>query len=437
MNSTSITAPPSKSVSHRAAIAAALSRGESRLFNMLDSDDINRTLECLQSLGTVITGDKDKGLSVQGGGLLFGSRGRTVDLNVGESGTTCRLLTPVAALAGDPCRIHGEGRMHERPVGELAEVLQAQGAEIEWLQNRGYPPFIISSKGLFGGEMQISLEQSSQFLSGLLLAAPFAETRSTIHISGDKVVSWPYVALTLQVMEQFGAYAKPQVLQGSDWEDVDRDADPEITPGRIRFQVDPCDYKARDYTVEGDWSNASYFLAAGILLPNGLELHNLLADSIQGDRAILEILSRMGAEITGNAGSIFVQPGRLYGADLDMGICPDLVPTVAVMASLADTPSRIRNVHHLRFKESDRLSALASEISKTGCDINVTADGLEIQPKPLERGNEIHFTTYGDHRIAMSLSLYELAGIKVNLDQPECVQKSFPDFWEKWKMIKS
>ena len=432
MNTTTITAPPSKSVSHRAAIAAALSRGESHLFNMLDSDDINRTLDCLQSLGTVIKGDNKQGLTVQGG---FESGGKTVDLNVGESGTTCRLLTPVAALAGRPCRIHGEGRMHERPMGELANVLQTQGAEIEWLQNEGYPPFIINSRGLPGGEMQISLEESSQFLSGLLLASPFAGKQCSIHVRGEKVVSWPYVALTLQVMQQFGAYAKTQVLQGNSWQDVDRDARPEITPGKVRFIVDPGGYTARDYTVEGDWSNASYFLAAGILLQSGLELQNLLADSIQGDRAILEILSEMGADLRSESDSIIVKPGRIFGADLDMGVCPDLVPTVAVMASMAETPSRIRNVQHLRLKESDRLSALASEISKTGCEINVTPDGLQIQPSPFKKGNEIHFKTYGDHRIAMSLSLYELIGIKVNLDQPDCVQKSFPDFWEKWKQI--
>jgi len=437
MNTTRITAPPSKSVSHRAAIAAALGRGESRLFNMLDSEDVQRTLQCLQSLGTEIKSVDDNGLLVRGGKLLFASGRETVDLNVGESGTTCRLLTPVAALAGRPCRIHGQGRMHERPIGELTNVLQTQGAEINYLQNPGYPPFIINSPGLPGGEMQISLEQSSQFLSGLLLASPYAQKQTTISISGEKIVSWPYVALTLQVMQEFGRSATTQVLQDNTWQDLEPDTNPEIIPGKIRFLVSPGEYTPREYCVEGDWSNASYFLAAGILLDNSLHIDNLLADSTQGDRAILDILNHMGADIFRQKDSITVNPGRISGADLDMSLCPDLVPTVAVMASLAESPSTIRGVHHLRFKESDRLSALASEIYKTGCDIQVTADGLQIQPGRLIRGKKISFNTHGDHRLAMSLSLYELCGIKVNLDQPECVKKSFPDFWEKWEIIRS
>lgn len=437
MNSTNITAPPSKSMSHRAAIAAALAKGNSRLFNILESEDLSKTLDCLQKLGTKIN-PKNNFLEIRGINPSLGSieDSEVLDLNVGESGTTCRLITPLVALAGKPCRIYGEGRMSERPIGELTRALQKQGAEITWLREKGYPPFVIESQGLTGNEIEISLEQSSQFLSGLLLAAPFAENSTYIYISGNKAVSLPYVGLTLQVMQEFGISAKLETCTSGLWKESKLDSDLEIVPGKIRFFVNPGNYKPRDYSVEGDWSNASYFLAAASLFSPGVNLQNLLGESLQGDREMLEILRRMGAICTDHGDSISVQPAELRGTELDMGNCPDLVPTVAVLSSLAKSPSRIFNVAHLRIKESDRLSALAAEISKTGCDIRVTPDGLDIKPLDIARGEKVDFKTYGDHRLAMSLCLYELAGIRPNLDQPECVKKSFPDFWEKWEQVR-
>lgn len=436
MQAIQINAPSSKSMSHRAAIAAGLARGKSILYNMLDSEDIRHTLSCLQALGAKLIRHK-KSLEIQGMVESFMQPGQAIaDLDVGESGTTCRLMIAVAAAGQRPCRFHGQGRMHERPIGELAAALGILGADFNWEENKGYPPFILKPHGLAGARVSISLEQSSQYLSGLLLAAPLAKDELFISITGQKAVSWPYVALTLQVMEAFGPGVEVKVLEQGNWKKVSWKDISQVRPGEICFQVKSQKYEPREFIVEGDWSNSSYFLAAGAAGPVPVCLHKVFKESLQGDRAIVPILQEMGANIEWKSGALSVVPGRLQGADLDMGSCPDLVPTIAVLASLAQGRTRITNVAHLRIKESDRLQALANEIARTGSQVQVLEDGLEINPQPVTRGSTIDFLTYGDHRLAMSLSLYELAGINVQLDKPECVVKSFPDFWQKWDLIR-
>jgi len=430
-----IAAPPSKSASHRAAIAAALAPGTSVLENLLNSADIARTLTCLSTLGSA--------LDWNGGNLrLTGlqqapvERHQPLDLNVGESGTTCRLITPIAALQPGSCRVHGEGRMHERPIGELASALEMLGAEIEWLGTPGYPPLLLSSAGLKGGTTTISLEESSQYLSGLLLAAPRAAGEVLINVAGRTAVSWPYAALTLQTMDDFGVQVGVEQRRGSSWEQTDWSGLSDIRPGQVRFRVPPQEYTAREYVIEGDWSNASYFLAAGLLLPGGVTVGGLRADSVQGDRAIVDYLTRMGAAPAWENQGLHTAPCTLHNAVLDMGRCPDLVPTMAVLASLVPGRTVITNVAHLRLKESDRLEGLASEIAKTGCTITASSDGLSIEAAQIQPGQSISFSTYGDHRMAMSLSLYELAGIEVQLDDPGCVNKSFPGFWTAWEAVR-
>lgn len=431
-------APASKSVSHRAAIAAALAPGSSRLQNLLFSQDLEHTLACLQTLGAKLQKDQ-AGVIVEG--LVPGraaARSQPLELDVGESGTTCRLLTPISALTGSRVLIQGQGRMHERPIAELANSLQELGCEFQWQEKPGYPPFVLDGQNLHGSQTAISLEQSSQYLSGLLLMGPMLPQGLQIRIQGQKAVSWPYVSLTLKVMQDFGCPAQVLLqdaagrMQESSLQQMQ-----DIQPGRTLFRVPAGKYQARDYEVEGDWSNASYLLAAGLFLPQGILVQGLDPDSGQGDRSFLDILTRMGARVSSTAQGIIAEPGSLQGAQLDMGSCPDLVPTVAVLASLAQGASRISNVAHLRLKESDRLQALAQEIAKTGAGVELKADGLQIQPVnrlPLER--RIEFCTYGDHRLAMSLSLYELAGLSLSLDDPDCVGKSFPEFWTAWKKIK-
>jgi 3-phosphoshikimate 1-carboxyvinyltransferase len=418
-------------------LAAALAPGESRLFNVLSSQDITRTLSCLSALGAKIRREQDH-IALTGLDLSAPDGAQAtepVDLDVGESGTTCRLITPIAALTGQACTIHGQGRMHDRPIGALTRVLEQLGVAFAWHGREGYPPLTLSSSGLNGGEVDISLEESSQYLSGLLLAGPLARSPLTIGVSGDKAVSWPYVALTLQVMQDFGVAPRVQTRIMDHWQDTPWTDITAVHPGRIRFLLQPGSYTPREAHVEGDWSNASYLIASGLFLHRGVRVRNLNCQSLQGDRKFLDILAAMGAHPICQGSSATLSPSPLTGADLDMGSCPDLVPTVAVLASLADGRSRIRNVAHLRLKESDRLQALATEISRTGCRVELQEDGLLIEPGPHPRGRRIDFTTYGDHRLAMSLSLYGLAGVGVRLDNPDCVQKSFPSFWKTWDTI--
>ena len=430
-----VQAPPSKSVSHRAFIAAALSAGTSTVSGALESQDLTRTRQCMAACGANITGENGN-YSITGmAGKPKGGADAPVVLNVGESGTTCRLLTAVIGAGQGLFEVRGEGRMHDRPIRELTAALEPLGPHTSFLEKHDCPPFVMRTKGLSGGETGISLEESSQYLSGLLLAAPMAAAPVTINVTGKKAVSWPYVAITLSVLDDFAVPFTVQTLTGAAFEDADWRSLTEIAPGKTRFLMRPAPYQARAYRVEGDWSNASYFLAAGALGPNPVTVRNLRKDSLQGDQAILDILFRMGADVAWRGDDVTVSPGLLRGLDLDMGDCPDLVPTVGAVAALAEGETTIHNVAHLRIKESDRLEAVASEARKAGAVVDVLDDGLRIEPGTPPKGKSIEFCTYNDHRLAMSCSLYALAGINVAYDNPSCVAKSFPGFFEEWKKV--
>ena len=436
-----IQAPASKSVSHRTAIAAALAPGESLLSNVLDSEDLRCTIDCLQILGARMKTSSPETIIVTGFDPRFTPRpvqtGEPLALDVGESGTTCRLITPVAALGHSQCRISGRGRMHKRPIAELAQALLSLGCEMEFEDRPGCPPFVLTPHGLSGGQVNITLEQSSQYLSGLLLAAPYARSEMIINVTGNTVLSWPYVALTLQVMQAFGRPVQVQTRTDfAEWLNTDWTTLTEIIPNRTRFVVSQGPYTPGNFHVEGDWSNVSYFLAAGLLHPQGVTVSGLDPESRQGDRKIMDILQAMGATPRIADRDITIFPAELQGIETDMGSCPDLVPTVAVLAALAKSPTRITNVAHLRLKESDRAQAMASELRRIGTRVDLDLDSLSITPRPLPKGEKIRFCTYGDHRVAMSLSVLELAGIEVELDQPGCVAKSFPGFWDAWEKVR-
>ncbi|MFW5489635.1 MAG: 3-phosphoshikimate 1-carboxyvinyltransferase [Desulfovibrio sp.] len=430
-----ISAPPSKSVSHRSLIAASMADGVSRISNLLESDDIKATRACLEAGGISVQDDGDALLVTGNPAGMRGGEDEPVTLHMRESGTSCRLFTAVAAAGRGFFRITGEGRMYERPVGALTEVLERQGARIQWQGKPGCPPMVIEARGFAGGNDEVNLEESSQYLSGLLLGAPLARTSMDIGLGGRKTVSWPYVALTLQAMEDFGV--KVRIFERTDagYEETDWRSLKGFKPGQVRFRVEPAAYTPREYSVEADWSSASYFLAAGFL-GHPVELTGLRPDSVQGDRAAVDIFKQMGAQVYFDGGTLRIAPGEREGVDVDMGSCPDLVPAVAVAAAFCNSPTRIRNVAHMRLKESDRLAALASQIAKTGCDTKLFPDGLSIDPVKLPAGRELEFTTYGDHRMAMCFSIFELAGIKVRLDNPDCVSKSFPHFWQEWDKIR-
>ncbi|QLA18797.1 3-phosphoshikimate 1-carboxyvinyltransferase [Desulfolutivibrio sulfoxidireducens] len=432
-----ITAPPSKSVSHRALIRAALANGVSRVAGVLESQDLERTRACLAAMGAKITGSGGEYEVTGVAGRPHGGEKTPVVLDVGESGTTCRLIVAVAAAGHGLFEVTGRGRMHERPVGELTRVLEGLGAGVAFLGRPECPPLGIQARGLSGGTAEITLEESSQYLSGLLLASPLAAGPLTILVTGKKAVSWPYVAVTLAAMADAGVPVTVETTRGEAWTVTDPATITRAEPGRIRFLCRPGAYAAGTFRVEGDWSNASYFLAAGALGTRPVRVANLRRDSAQGDTAMVDILRRMGAQVTQDATSVTVFPSPLSGIDVDMGHCPDLVPTVAVAAALAVGPTTITNVAHLRIKESDRLAALADNLGRAGARATVLADGLRIEPGLIPPHDTVSFATYDDHRMAMSMALFSLSGIDTRFDNPGCVAKSFPTFFDEWSKVTS
>ncbi|MEZ0574600.1 3-phosphoshikimate 1-carboxyvinyltransferase [Halodesulfovibrio aestuarii] len=432
-----ITAPASKSVSHRMIIGAAMAAGESIVSGVLESEDLARTIGIFNDCGARIYRQEAGVYSVTGCcGTPAGGIDEPVSCDVHESGTTCRLLTAVLAAGLGKFRIHGAPRMHERPIKELANALSSLTVNVTYEGAEGCPPVVLDTDGLKGSEVSISLEESSQYLSGLLLAAP--STRGlTINLVGNKAVSWPYVGLTLDAMEQFGITFSVEMLEDSEWIEKDWRTFETAVPNKTRFIVKPGMYRNGSYTVEGDWSNASYFLAAGTLGTEPVRIANLHANSLQGDKAMFTILQQMGATLEINDKNVIVHPSKLKGIDVDMGNCPDLVPTVAALAAYAEGSTTIRNVAHLRIKECDRLAAPATELRKAGIDTEVTEDGIIIRPdrKAITAPEGTVFKTYNDHRMAMSLSLLQFALGDIGLDNKACVSKSFPTFWEEWEKV--
>ncbi|SHN48811.1 3-phosphoshikimate 1-carboxyvinyltransferase [Desulfovibrio litoralis] len=454
-NTITIEAPASKSVSHRTVLAAALASGESIVHNVLESRDLSQTMAILQAVGATISKQKPgtylvKGLNACPKGSS--TKENPVSCDVHESGTTCRLLTAILGAGQGWFRVHGAPRMHERPLAELIKVLRIQGAEVICEQNEGYPPIIINASGFKEHYCEISLDESSQYLSGLLLAAPFALRNSreykkhdsaqeiTINIIGNKVVSFPYVALTLEILELHKIPFNIELKDANgDWNSVNWREIQDFKPHNLRIKIKEADYKAGEYIVEGDWSNASYFFAAGILGNKPLEIKGLKANSLQGDKAIVSILRQMGAKIEEKADgelTIFtVYPSKLKGISVDMSACPDLVPTVAVVAAFAEGTTHIYNVAHLKIKECDRIAVPAQSLRLAEVKAEEKEDGLIIYGGITKTARTIALSTHQDHRIAMSLSLLEFAKIKPDFDDPSCVNKSFPNFWDKWKIV--
>lgn len=462
-----IPAPASKSLSHRYLIAAALANGRSWVRNVLDSADLEATRGVLCAAGARMkplhqpdSADID-GFEVLGvAGLPRGGEVEPTACDVQESGTTCRLLTAVLAAGQGLFRIFGSGRMHERPIGELCDVLEQLGAKITYEGKPGCPPLLLEANRLnpvlADGYVKMGMDQSSQYFSGLLMAAPMALAPLTIELGGRKAVSWPYVGLTLRCMDDFGirfsveqrpGLGAPWIsLQKTTWRNLT-----EVRPGGFRVRVWPGEYRPGAYTVEGDWSGASYFLAAGAIGRRPVTVTGLDPQSPQGDRAIIDILRQMGAQIVISGEGITVYPSTLHGVSLDMGSCPDLVPTVAVLAAYAKGSTRIYNVAHLRIKESDRIEAPARELSRTGVVVDPLADGLLINGLgggagrgPIKRTEPVLpegcvLGAHNDHRIAMSLALLGLRDPAVNmqerLDEPLVVRKSFPQFWTLWERL--
>jgi 3-phosphoshikimate 1-carboxyvinyltransferase len=388
---------------------------------------------------------------------------------MGESGTSCRLLSAVLAAGSGAFFVYGQKRLYERPVDDLAEALRRLGAEINYAGKPGCPPLMINAGGLSYAHLPeqslaVSCDKSSQTMSGLLLAAPLVPPPArqsgrgsgrpglTLMLGGSAPISLSYLGLSLHSLEAFGAPAIMEVMDGRRWDTADWRAGLDKlspSPGRLRFRVGPAAYQARELSVEGDWSTASYFLAAGAVGPRPVRVEGLNSASLQGDRHFVDILRNMGARVEMDAQAVTAYPAPLRGLDLDMGNCPDLAPTLLVMAAHAQGATTVRNIAHLRLKESDRLAALGLELRKAGCSVTPLRDGLRIAaPRcgPRLPDPATIFNTHGDHRIAMALCLLglparspqtgkQLPGFQVNLDNPACVEKSFPGFWQAWERV--
>jgi len=404
--------PGSKSYTHRSLIAAALSDGRCRIGNALRSEDTDLTLDCLQQLGARVEEQKDGRLDITGCSGRFGSVDQPIFL--GNSGTSMRLLTAVAALGQGRITLTGSMRMRQRPIQELLDAMNQLGIDARSVEGNGCPPVEVTGGAFPGGKTRVDCRVSSQYLSALLLIAPFAQHPVKIEVSHGPV-SRPYVDMTVDVMQQFGI----QVVRS----------------GYERFQVAGGQhYRARDITVEPDCSQAGYFWAAAAITGGSVKVLGTKSTSRQGDVRLAECFGRMGCTVTDEADGIRVRGGPLTAIAVDMADMPDMVPTLAVVAAFADGTTVIENVAHLKAKESDRLSAVAAELTKMGVAVTASDSGLTVRGG---RPTAAEIDTYDDHRIAMSFAPAGLvvAGLRINDEM--CVAKSFPNFWEVFDSLYS
>jgi 3-phosphoshikimate 1-carboxyvinyltransferase len=402
----SLRVPGSKSITNRALVIAALAEGESQLVGPLSSDDTHVMLEALGSLGCEISPAGEEW-------TVRGLRGRLkrspAAIRVGNSGTSARFLTAAAALADGPVVIDGSPRMRERPIDDLVRAMNRLGAKAEILGENGCPPVRVHGGGFQGGRAPIDARRSSQYVSAVLLAAPYARKDVHLDFVDGTLVSRPYVDLTIQMMQSFGA-------------EVEWTGDAAL---RVAARKP---YQGRRFEVEPDASAAAYPFCAAAIAGGRVRVEGIPRNSIQADLAILSILEEMGCDVTRGADFAEVRGplGRLRGVDVDMNELPDAAVALAVVALFANGPTHIRNVANLRIKETDRLKALETEIRRLGGRAVASSDSLRIEPGRL-RGAEV--ATYDDHRMAMSFALAGLRIPGVVIRNPDCVSKTWPEYF--------
>jgi 3-phosphoshikimate 1-carboxyvinyltransferase len=398
--------PGSKSISNRVLLLAALSAGVTRVRGLLDADDTRVMLDALQKLDIAIDTRNFADIAVTGARVI---PSRKQELFLGNAGTALRPLTAVLALSGGEYRLSGVPRMHQRPIRDLVEPLRSIGARIDYVGKEGYPPLAIHPGNIrVEGRIKVRGNVSSQYLSGLLIALPLAGG-GTIEVDGE-LISKPYVAITLNMMRKFGVE-----VPVSAWRSFEVPRDTYVAPAEIH--------------VEGDASSASYFLAAGAIAGGPVRVIGAGRDSIQGDIRFTEVLEKMGARVEFGADWIEVTgAGRLKPIDMDLNHIPDAAMTAAVAALFADGPSTIRNIGSWQVKETDRITAMATELRKLGASVVEGPDFLKITP-PAKLNAGVAIDTYDDHRIAMCFSLAALGGVPVTINDPDCVAKTFPAYF--------
>jgi len=413
----SIRLPGSKSISNRTLLLAALSRGSTEICDLLVSDDVERMLDSLGRLGVDVEAHQERNAcTVRGNGDFPVKR---ADLFLGNAGTAIRPLTAALALAHGHYTLSGVPRMHERPIGDLVDGLRQVGADIRYLGNEGFPPIEIRPAEIMVAEpIRVRGDVSSQFLTALLMALPMTGAQTVIEVVGD-LISKPYVEITLNLMQRFGV-----TVIREEWSRFTIPANTRYSsPGSIH--------------VEGDASSASYFLAAGAIGGGPVRVEGVGNDSIQGDVRFAEALKFLGARIDMGPNWIEARAplaGGLKAFDLDLNHIPDAAMTLAAAALFCDGPSRLRNIASWRVKETDRLAAMAAELRKLGAKVEEGSDYLSIQP-PLRLLDGAAIDTYDDHRMAMCFSLAALGGIRVRINDPKCVNKTFPDYFDRFAQV--
>ncbi|MDT8378873.1 MAG: 3-phosphoshikimate 1-carboxyvinyltransferase [Desulfotignum sp.] len=405
-----VTVPGSKSISHRMLICAALSSGISQIQNLLDSQDVGLTRHALSCLGAKIDTPCDDRVHVTG---FAGHPAPYAEpIYLGNSGTSMRLLAGIAGLGTTPYTLTGDTRMRARPMKELLDALTPLGITAFSSTSEGLPPVTIQGKNRLGGNTRLDCTKSSQYLSALLMIGPFMTHGLTIDLTGPPVSS-PYIDLTLDVMKQFQVTA--------------------LRINETRYQVPGGQrYMPGDHVVEPDLSNAGYFWAAGAVTGQKIGVAHIQADSLQGDLKQIRILEKMGCDLFFEKKTVAVKGRRLKAVDVDMSDTPDAVPAIAVAAAFARGTTRIRNIQHLREKECDRIHAVTSQLEKMGIHTDQGDDWLTVKG-----GTPVgaFINTFNDHRIAMAFAVAGLNVPGMQIENPACVGKSFPGFWDVYDAL--
>ena len=414
----SIKLPGSKSITNRVLLMAALSNGTCQIIEPLQSEDTDQMINALISLGISITKkydyDSDRRIQIKGSDGDFPKK--NIKLFLGNSGTSFRPLTAVLAMMKGDYHLSGIDRMHERPIKDLVDSLLQMGSNIKYEKDDGYPPISIkSSEILFTKPIQIKGDISSQYLTALLIAGPIASEKFTIEIIGE-LISKPYITITLKLLEKFNIFYDNQ-----NWRTFSLKPNSKYTnPQKI--------------CVEGDASSASYFFAAAAL-SGQIEIKGINKSSIQGDLKFLDIISEMGAKVEYKANSIRVSKAKiLKGLEVDCIEIPDAAMTLSVLAVFADSPTKLKNIGSWKVKETDRILAIEKELKKLGVDVKSTENSMTIFPQKNLKDNVV-IETYNDHRIAMCFSLFCLKNLNIIIQNPNCVNKTYPDFFKDLESI--
>jgi 3-phosphoshikimate 1-carboxyvinyltransferase len=421
--------PGSKSISNRVLLLAALSMGETVIEGLLDSDDTRVMIKALQTLGVDIEPVGPRRVRVA---ARKDFPRPAAELFLGNAGTAFRPMTAALAFLGGDYKLSGVARMHERPIADLVQALRSLGASIDYLGEPGFPPLHIRAGNLKGDRVSVNGSVSSQFLTALLLSAPVlvAQTRKPLDIEVvGELISKPYIEITLNMMRQFGVQVQ-RLTTGS---------------GNLSFRV-PATARYQspgEINVEGDASSASYFLALGLIGQGPIQVRGVGANSIQGDVAFVETLRALGAQVEMSPNSIQVsgvsvaQGARLRAFDEDFNHIPDAAMTAAVLAIYADGPCRLRNIGSWRVKETDRIHAMQTELSKLGARVESGPDWLEVWPIASGQWRTASIHTYDDHRMAMCFSLATFGEVAVRIEDPNCVAKTFPDYFDQYAALVS